>query len=108
MCLALRASGLWQRYAALQNLPPRPPPWRNPRKGRDQILPSGNLGQGARGECHRLRQAGEQARQVPLAGGDNADGGRRRLSVFRQGVHGRQTHLDVQVGIATILSVPTI
>ena len=22
---------------------PRPPPWRNPRKGRDQILPSGNL-----------------------------------------------------------------
>ena len=21
---------------------PRPPPWRNPRKGRDQILPSGN------------------------------------------------------------------
>ena len=24
--------------------PPRPPPWRNPRKGRDQILPSGNPG----------------------------------------------------------------
>ena len=23
--------------------PPRPPPWPNPRKGRDQILPSGNL-----------------------------------------------------------------
>ena len=52
MCLALRASGLWLRYATLQNLipsfpwivPPRPPPWRNPRKGRDQILPSGNLG----------------------------------------------------------------
>ena len=22
---------------------PRPPPWRNPRKGRDQILPSGNI-----------------------------------------------------------------
>ena len=44
-------SGLWLRYAALQNLipshpwiaPPRPPPWRNPRKVRDQILPSGNL-----------------------------------------------------------------
>ena len=42
--------GLWLRYAALQNLIPsfpwivplRPPPWRNPRKGRDQILPSGN------------------------------------------------------------------
>ena len=51
MCLALRASGLWLRYATLQNLipsfpwiaPPRPPPWPNPRKGRDQILPSGNL-----------------------------------------------------------------
>ena len=51
MCLALRASGLWLRYTTLQNLipsfpwiaPPRPPPWRNPRKGRDQILPSGNL-----------------------------------------------------------------
>ena len=46
MCLALRASGLCPRYATLQNLipscpwiaPPRPPPWRNPRKGRDQIL----------------------------------------------------------------------
>ena len=52
MCLALRASGLWLRYATLQNLipsfpwiaPPRLPPWRNPRKGRDQILPSGNPG----------------------------------------------------------------
>ena len=54
MCLALRACGLWLRYAMLQNLipsfpwiaPPRPPPWRNPRKGRDQILPSGNPGGG--------------------------------------------------------------
>ena len=52
MCLALQASGLWLRYATLQNLihsfpwiaPPHPPLWRNPRKGRDQILPSGNLG----------------------------------------------------------------
>ena len=52
MRLALLASELWLRYATLQNLipscpwiaPPRPPPWRNPRKGRDQILPSGNLG----------------------------------------------------------------
>ena len=52
MCMALRASGIWLRYAALQNVipsfpwiaPPRPPPWRNPRKGKDQILPSGNLG----------------------------------------------------------------
>ena len=52
MCLALWASRLWLHYAALQNwipsfpwiAPPRPPPWRNPRKGRDQILPSGNLG----------------------------------------------------------------
>ena len=45
VCLALRASGQWLRFATLQNLiasfpwiaPPRPPPWRNPRKGRDQI-----------------------------------------------------------------------
>ena len=51
MGLALRASGLWLRHATLQNLipsfpwiaPPCPPPWRNPRKGRDQILPSGSL-----------------------------------------------------------------
>ena len=45
-------SGFWTmaplRYAAkfdpLLSLDcaPRPPPWRNPRKGRDQILPSGN------------------------------------------------------------------
>ena len=50
MYLALRASGLWLRYATLQNMipsfpwtvPPCPPPWLNPRKGRDQILPSGN------------------------------------------------------------------
>ena len=60
ICLALRASGLWLRYAALQNLipsfpwiaPPHPPPWRNPRKGRDQILPSGNLVGGLRGPFH--------------------------------------------------------
>ena len=52
MCLALWAFRLWLRYVTLQNLipsfpwiaPPRPPPWRNPRKGRDQILPSCNLG----------------------------------------------------------------
>ena len=49
-------SGFWTmaplRYATLQNwipsfpwiAPPRPPPWRNPRKGRDPILPSGNHG----------------------------------------------------------------
>ena len=42
MWLALRASGLWLCYATLQNLIPSFP-WRNPRKGRDQILPSGNL-----------------------------------------------------------------
>ena len=53
-CLALWDSRLWVCYATLQNLipsfpwivpPPRSPPWRNPRKGRDQILSSGNLGQ---------------------------------------------------------------
>ena len=50
MCLALLASGLWLRFTTLKNLipsfpwiaPPCPPPRRNPRKGRDQILPSGN------------------------------------------------------------------
>ena len=54
MCLALRASGLWLLYATLQNLIPSfpwiAPGWRawgrNPRKGRDQILPSGNTGGG--------------------------------------------------------------
>ena len=58
-CLALQASGLWLRYATLQNLipsfpwiaPPRPPPWRNPRKGSNQILPSGNLGRHAARTC---------------------------------------------------------
>ena len=35
--------GSASRYAALQNLRPPPPPWRNSRKGRAQILPSGNL-----------------------------------------------------------------
>ena len=46
MCLALRPSGLWLRYATLQNLLPSfpsivplcPKPWRNPREGMDQIL----------------------------------------------------------------------
>ena len=58
----LGLEGLWLRYATLQNLipsfpwiaPTRPPPWRNPRKGRDQILPSGNLVQG----LPRRRQRG--------------------------------------------------
>ena len=62
LCMALRASGLWLRYAALLNLipsfpwiaPPPPPPWRNPRKGRDQILPSGNFGR-----RRRRRQMGQ-------------------------------------------------
>ena len=34
-------SGFWT-MAPLRCAPPCPPPWRNPRKGRDQILPSGN------------------------------------------------------------------
>ena len=47
-------SGFWTmaplRYAAKfdpflsLDCAPHPPPWHNPRKGRDQILPSGNLG----------------------------------------------------------------
>ena len=51
MYLAFGLEGLRLRYATLQNLIPsfpwivplRPPPRCNPRKGRDQILPSGNL-----------------------------------------------------------------
>ena len=45
MCLALRGSWTMAplRYASWI-APPRPPPWRNPRKGRDQILTSCNLG----------------------------------------------------------------
>ncbi len=76
MCLALRATGLWLRYATLQNLipsfpwiaPPRPPPWRNPRKGRDQILPSGNPVGGGRVE------AGEEALGVGRGGGRGQPG----------------------------------
>ena len=51
-------SGIWTmaplRYAAKfdpflsLDCVPRPPPWRNPRKGRDRILPFGNLGRRAR------------------------------------------------------------
>ena len=48
-------SGFWTmaplRYAAkfaVAIAPPRPSPWHNPRKGRDQILPSGNLAQEGR------------------------------------------------------------
>ena len=53
MYLALRASGLWLRYATLQNLipsfawiaPPMPPTLaQSKERRRDQILPSGNLG----------------------------------------------------------------
>ena len=43
ICLAPWASGLCFRYSMLQNLF-SPFPRRNPRKGRDQILPTGNLG----------------------------------------------------------------
>ena len=58
-CLAHRASGLWLRYATLQNLiaPPNPPPWRNPRKRRDKILPSDNLEAGQHGETSKSKSA---------------------------------------------------
>ena len=78
MCLALRPSGLWLCYAALQNLipsfpwiaPPRPPPWRNPRKGRDQIchlatLPTG----GSRGGRGRAPEDGASAVWAAAEGG---------------------------------------
>ena len=70
MYLSLRASGLWLRYATLQNLipsfpwiaPPRPPPWRNPRKGRDPILPSGNHDQERHGRRRRILHVRRQER----------------------------------------------
>ena len=40
----LRYAAKFYPFLSLDCPPPRPPPWRNPRKGRDQILPSGNLG----------------------------------------------------------------
>ena len=71
--MALQASGLLLRCAMLQNLipsfpwiaPPRPPPWCNPRKGRDQILLSGNT------DLHSLlgvhgEEGGVDAGDVPV------------------------------------------
>ena len=57
MSYVIGPSGFWTmallRYAAkfdpslsLDCAPPPPPPWHNPRKGRDQILPSGYRGRG--------------------------------------------------------------
>ena len=77
MCLALRASGLWLRYATLQNLipsfpwiaPPRPPPWRNPRKGRDQILQSGNLAGAVATTSPQLPRLGGGGRLAQIAAG---------------------------------------
>ena len=99
MCLALRASGLWLRYAALQNLipsfpwiaPPRPPPWHNPRKGRDQILPSGNLAR-RRG----TRRRGSCSTGTPWPPGGRSSSGSRaagsRGSWCRRGWTPRRTH----------------
>ena len=38
----LRCAAKFDPFLSLDCAPPRPPPWRNPRNGRDQILPSGN------------------------------------------------------------------
>ena len=73
MCLALRSSGLWLRYATLQNLIPSFP-WHNPRRVRDQILLSGNLGaELQRGERRpandmtvKRREGGERSRKEGL------------------------------------------
>ena len=106
MCLALRASGLWLRYATLQNLipsfpwiaPPRPPPWRNPRKGRDQILPSGNPVRGRRGRRRPRRlirrrlggSVGGAADEQPHRG-QGGPGARRRVRLRGQEL-GRYLH----------------
>ena len=93
MCLALWASGLWLRYAMLQNLIPsfpwnaRPPPWRNPRKGRDQILLSGNTGRHSTKKPRSL--VGDQGAERGLGLDWNGDAWRRpkpfrcRLLSFR-------------------------
>ena len=39
---------------------PHPPPWRNPRKGRDQILPSGNLDEGRKDMRTELKAQGQE------------------------------------------------
>ena len=39
----LRCAAKFDPFLSL-DCAPRPPPWRNPRKGRDQILPSGSTG----------------------------------------------------------------
>ena len=79
---ALRASGLWLHYAALQNVipsfrwiwHPRPTPWHNPRKGRDQILPSGNTGVTLYKMCHR--PVFGRPHEVPDGGGVGLPHGR--------------------------------
>ena len=71
--------GLWLRYATLQNLipsfswivPPRPPPWHDPRKGRDQILPSGNLVRG--GAKERTNEERNERAREQLADNDSLD-----------------------------------
>ena len=74
-------SGFWTiaplRYAA--KLDPflsldcaiRPPPWRNPRKGKDQTLPSGNLeGEGGRRRTKRVPALTDEEHSfAPLWGG---------------------------------------
>ena len=69
--------GFWTMvcYTELQNLipsfpriaPPHTPPWRNPRKGRDPILPSGNTvpPQAHRGRCPRPQQRHLRQRGLP-------------------------------------------
>ena len=70
----------WDPKSILGPLPVRcahPPPWRNPRKGRDHILPSGNL-------------AGEEGAQRPVRRALPQRGLRRRGQRDRRG---RGTHI---------------
>ena len=50
---------------------PRPPPWHNPRKGRDQIFPSGNLD-----EQVRARAEGEVRGRLAVCAVQEVQGGR--------------------------------
>ena len=61
----------------MQTLPPSPPPWCNPRKGRDQILPSGNLGAGGAdaGVLPAVREGQGQDDDDERGGGGGCGGG---------------------------------
>ena len=72
---ALRYTAKFDPFLSLDCAPspPCPPPWRNPRKGRDQILPSGNLGALTQVATTAAEQDGiEYHRGLNCSGSDSA------------------------------------